>query len=69
VTWDYACETGKRRYPTAGDVRNALQGVKRRHQRQKPYHCTTCNGWHLTSYLHETRPKSRAKTLFRRRQP
>jgi hypothetical protein len=69
VTWDYGCETGKRRYATAADVRAAIRGHQKNHKHERPYRCNTCKGWHLTSYLHETRAKSRARTVFRRRHP
>lgn len=66
MSWDYGCETGKRRYRTAADVRSALAGVKNRHKRQKPYRCNACGGWHMTHFLHETRDKKIARTVFKR---
>lgn len=40
MSWNYGCETGKRRYPTAADVRDAIAGAKRHGVRQKAYRCT-----------------------------
>lgn len=65
MSWDYGCEhTGKRRYPTAADVRDAIKAVGKRGAPQRPYRCKHCHGWHLTHFLHETRPKRRARTLY-----
>lgn len=69
MTWDYACRTGKRRYCTAAAVHAAIRGHAKKHKREKPYRCEHCHGWHLTSYLHETRDKAVAKTFYRKRRP
>ena len=70
MTWDYSCDaTGKRRYSSSADATAALRATQRRGRRQRPYRCEHCHGWHLTSALHETRPKSRARTLYAPRIP
>ncbi|KAF1008978.1 MAG: hypothetical protein GAK28_00610 [Luteibacter sp.] len=66
MTPDYGCtETGKRRYLTSADAHAAVVGTKRRGHRVRPYRCDHCHGWHLTHYLQEVRPKSRARTIPR----
>lgn len=66
MSWDYGCDvTGKRRYTTSADAHAAVVGTKRRGSHQRPYRCDHCHGWHLTHYLHETRPKGRARTFQR----
>lgn len=66
MTWDYGCTTtGKRRYPTSADAHDAVVGTKKRRRDQRPYRCQHCHGWHLTHYMSETRPGSRARTFQR----
>lgn len=66
MSWHYGCRTGKRCYPTAADVRQALRGTRKTHKRQKPYHCKVCGCFHMTHFLHETRAKAVARTVFQR---
>lgn len=66
MTWDHACRTGKHRYATMAEARKAMKGLKDRHKRIKPYRCPDCSGWHMTHYLHETRDKKVARTVFKR---
>jgi len=65
MTIDYGCKTGKRRYTTSAELHAAIKGHEKNHKRERPYKCRFCHGWHLTSYLHEMRPKSRARSLHR----
>jgi hypothetical protein len=42
--------TGKRRYATAGDARQAIKkALKLNHHRLHKYYCENCEGYHLTS--------------------
>lgn len=67
MTWDHACRTGKQRYSTMADARKAMKGLKDRHKKVRFYRCKECgNGWHMTHYLHETRDKKVARTMFKR---
>lgn len=59
MSWSYGCErTGKRRYPSMEEAVEAVRRVARKGKPQRPYHCRYCAGYHLTHYLHETRPRS-----------
>lgn len=63
MTWDNGCpRTGKHRYATPADVHKAIGGMKRE-RKLKPYRRRSCKGWHLSSLLHETRPKTIARTI------
>lgn len=58
MTWDYGCDqSGKRRYPSAHDAAQAVAKTAKRGMKQRPYRCSSCGGWHLTHFMHETRPK------------
>lgn len=61
------CLSGKTRYPSAGDAREALRAIKRtkalrRRDDLEPYWCTGCGGWHLGNRRGADRRKQRGGT-------